>query len=148
MRGGSVAEIVGLSVRLRGLSLGRVVDVVLDQDARRAVGLEIHCGDDERRFLPLAGAHLSPDGVEVRSALVMLDEAELGFYRERGTTLAAVRGALVTRKGDPVGTLDDLLLGPGDVVAALVVSTADGPEGVPFGHDVAVGRPRSVGAAS
>ena len=54
MRGLKGEELLRLPVCFNGIELGRPVDVLLDRQASRAVGLEVVCGNDERRFLPLA----------------------------------------------------------------------------------------------
>ena len=41
-------ELLALPVRLHGIQLGRPIDLLLDRDARRAVGLDVFCGDEER----------------------------------------------------------------------------------------------------
>ncbi len=76
--GSRAAEaLLGLPVRVHGIELGRPVDVVLDLESRRAIGLEVRCPDDARRFLPLAAARLREDEVAVGSALLLLDEREV-----------------------------------------------------------------------
>lgn len=74
-------------VRLRGVQLGNVVDVILDADARDAVGLEVRCEDGQHRFLPMAAAKLVDRDVVVDSPFALLDADELAFYRERGIAL-------------------------------------------------------------
>jgi len=70
-----------------GIELGRVVDVILEADADRPLGLDVLCGDGEHRFLPLAAAgRLSPD-VGIDSTFTLLDQAELEFYRAHGRSL-------------------------------------------------------------
>jgi hypothetical protein len=70
-----------------GIELGRVVDVILEADADRPLGLDVLCGDGEHRFLPMAAAgRLSPD-VEIDSTFTLLDPAELEFYRAHGRSL-------------------------------------------------------------
>ncbi len=46
-------ELLAMPVRLHGIQLGRPVDLLLDRDARRVVGLDVLCGDGVHRFLPL-----------------------------------------------------------------------------------------------
>jgi sporulation protein YlmC with PRC-barrel domain len=70
----------------RGIELGRVVDVILDE-AERAIGLDVRCGDGERRFLPLATARIGPEDVEVDTPLMLLGTDQLDFYRFRGRAL-------------------------------------------------------------
>ena len=52
------AEVLALPVRMHGIGLGRSVELIVDVDVRRVLGLEVRCGDDTHRFLPLAVAHI------------------------------------------------------------------------------------------
>ena len=93
MRGRPAEELLRLPVRLHGIQLGRPVDLILDLVGERALGLDVLCGDDVHRFLPLAAATVGDDEITVRSALTLLEEAELAFYRSRASELSALRGA-------------------------------------------------------
>jgi sporulation protein YlmC with PRC-barrel domain len=147
--GGSVERLLRLPVRLRGIQLGRPVDLLLDRDGRRGLGLEVICGDDEHRFLPLAVGQVAADGIEVRSPLVLLAENELAFYTSRGSTFASLRGKEVLLCGEPVGTVEDLVLALDGSIETVVVATEDGPRELLFTADVTLGRPaRHVRAAS
>ena len=84
-------ELLEQPVRLRGIQLGRAVDLILDADARRVLGFDVLCGDGTHRFLPYAAAEPQPGQIAVSSALMLLDTDELDFYRERGTTLSRWR---------------------------------------------------------
>ncbi|HEV8688405.1 MAG TPA: hypothetical protein VGQ84_14075 [Gaiellaceae bacterium] len=149
MDGGSVEKLLRLPVRLRGIQLGRPVDLVLDRNARRGLGLEVICGDDEHRFLPLAVGHRGDDAIEVRSPLVLLAEAELAFYTSRGSTFASLRGTEVLVCGEPVGTLEDLVLAVDGSIETVAVATEAGPRELLLTSDVTLGRPASdVRAAS
>ena len=48
--------ILSLPVRLHGIELGRPVDLLLDRESLRVVGLDVLCGDEVHRFLPLPTA--------------------------------------------------------------------------------------------
>jgi hypothetical protein len=147
--GGSVQELLRRPVRLRGIELGRPVDLVLDRERRRGLGLEVVCGDDERRFLPLAVGHVSGDAIEVRSSLVLLDERELAFYMDRGSTYGSLRGAQVFVAGEPVGSLEDVVLAVDGSIESVRVAAPEGARELPFTADVVLGAPRrSVRAAS
>jgi len=74
-----------------GIELGCVVDVILEADADRPLGLDVLCGDGEHRFLPMATVGRTGPEVEIESALTLLEAAELEFYRARGRSLR--RGA-------------------------------------------------------
>lgn len=136
MSGLSAARLLRLPVRVRGIELGRPVDLVLDREHTRALGFEVLCGDEERRFLPLALATVRDDELEVRSALGLLDEAELAFYTKRGSTFAALRGSGVVRAGALDGELFDLTLAADGTIAAVVVAIAEGREELDYGPDV------------
>src|SRR2546423_12514733 len=97
-------ELLQLPVRMHGIPLGQPIDLVVDLEGRRAVGLDVLCGDDTERFLPLAAATVREDEIHVESALILLDDAA-PFYRRRATTLRALRGAAVARAGVGVGEL-------------------------------------------
>ena len=49
MTGVSGDELLRLPVRVRGIQLGRVVDVLLDPTEARALGVDVLCGDVEDR---------------------------------------------------------------------------------------------------
>jgi PRC-barrel domain len=74
-------------VVMRGIELGRVVDVILDETDDRTIGLDVRCGDGEHRFLPLAAARIGESDVEVDSPLLLLDQDQGAFYRSRGRAL-------------------------------------------------------------
>ena len=126
----SAGSLLGRPVRLRGIRLGRPTDVLLDPASMRVVGLEVACGDDSRRFLPLAAASVHDDEIAVRSALLLLEGDDLSFYRRRGRLLSAMRGRAVTLAGRQVGVLRDVLLDAEGAVTLLDVETRDGRDPV------------------
>ena len=136
MSGVSAERLLRLPVRVRGIELGRPVDVVLDRERTRVLGFEVLCGDEERRFLPLAVATIRESELEVRSALALLEAAELAFYTKRGTTFAALRGCGVLRARRLAGELADLTLAEDGTIASVVVTTPDGREELDNGPDV------------
>lgn len=71
----------------RGIELGRVVDVILDEAARRTIGLDVLCRDGGHRFLPFATARIGEEDIEVDSPLMLLETDQLDFYRFRGRAL-------------------------------------------------------------
>jgi hypothetical protein len=113
--------LLALPVRLHGIPLGQPVDVVLDLESKRAIGVEVLCGDGARRYLPLAAAHVRDDEIAIRSALVLFDERELAWYRRRAHWLGSLRGAGVQDGGRELGPLADVLLGPDGAVLGLLV---------------------------
>jgi hypothetical protein len=87
MRG---AELLSKRVVMRGIQLGRVVDVILEESADRPIGLDVLCGDGEHRFLPMATVQIEDGQVEVESPLMLLEREQLDFYRARGRALRSV----------------------------------------------------------
>lgn len=138
MRGVSAERLLRLPVRVRGIELGRPVDLVLDREHTRALGFEVLCGDEERRFLPLAVATVRESELEIRSSLGLLEEAELAFYTKRGSTFGALRGCGVVRARSLLGELVDLTLAADGTIASLVVATPDGCEELDYGTDIAL----------
>lgn len=115
--------ILSLPLRLHRIELGRPVDVLLDRDTMRVVGLDVRCGDGVHRFLPLPTAAVVDDGLTIHSPLVLLEEDELGFYRARAFTLKALRGKPVMRKEQSVGVLRDIVFArDGRLLAVLLES--------------------------
>ena len=115
--------LLALPVRLHGIDLGRPVDVLLDPEALRAVGLDVLCGDDVHRFLPLPTASIGADALTIYSPLVLLEEDELDFYRSRAFALSLLRGQAVTRSERIVGKLHDVVLAAGGDLLAVVLET-------------------------
>jgi hypothetical protein len=114
-------ELLALPVRLHGIQLGRPVDLLLDRDAQRAVGLDVLCGDEVHRFLPLPTATVGGGEIRILSPLVLLEQRELDFYRSRTLALSRLRGGMVERNGRQLGPLRDVLVAEdGRVVAAIV----------------------------
>ena len=121
-------ELLRLPVRLHGLQLGRPVDLLLDPDAKRAVGLDLLCGDKVHRFLPLPTAAIGRDEIRILSPFVLLERRELDFYRARALALGRLRGRPVERHGRKIGLLQDVVVtGAGQLVAAIVAN-----ERIPF----------------
>ena len=97
-----------LPVRLRGIQLGRPVDLLLETDTWNALGFVVRCGDESQRFLPLAAAQMTDDEIGVGSALLLLED--VAFYRARGTSYRSLLGGEVHRRGSAAGRLRDLVL--------------------------------------
>jgi hypothetical protein len=121
--------LLALPVRLHGIELGRPVDVLLDRGALRAVGLDVLCGDDVHRFLPLTTASIGAAALTIYSPLVLLEEDELDFYRSRAFALSSLRGQAITRNGRDVGKLRDVVLAASGDLVAVVLETG---KRVPF----------------
>ncbi len=133
MRGLTGTKLLRRPVRLRGIELGRPVDVLLHPDEPHALGLDVLCGDERHRFLPVFGAEVHRHHVEVASPLVLLDLRDDSFYRRRARSLSALRGTHL----DGSGELEDVVLGPDWRIVALVL---EGGERVPLDGNVLPGR--------
>jgi hypothetical protein len=146
MGGRAAEELLQLPVRVHGIQLGRPVDLILDVGPPpRVVGFDVLCGDDEHRFLPLAAATIADGEIEVRSTLTLLERPQLTYYRERGDTLRAARGAVVERRGVELGRVHDLVLA-GDGAVEAVALGEDGERRVALDGDVRVVFPRRPAA--
>jgi hypothetical protein len=86
-------ETLWQSVALNGITVGRVVDVILDREAETVVGLEVRCEDGRHRFLPQAVARRGDSEIEIDSPLALLDADQLDYYRRRGVTVRTKDGA-------------------------------------------------------
>jgi len=91
-------------VLTRGIRLGEVENVLLDAEEPRILGLEIHCGDGARRFLPFSTARRGEHRIEIDSTFTLLDSRELEFYRTHGRPLAGVP-ELADARIEPDGAL-------------------------------------------
>jgi hypothetical protein len=76
------SELLRLPVTTNGIELGRTVEALVDGDGR-LIGFELVCRDGARRFLPAGAAEIGAAEIRVSSALVFLDERQLGWYRKR-----------------------------------------------------------------
>jgi sporulation protein YlmC with PRC-barrel domain len=137
-------DLQALPVRTQGIEVGRSVDVVLDLEAGRVLGLEVRCGDGVDRFVPLVAARVQDAEITLASPLTLLDE--VAFYRARGRTLGSLRGAEVTSATGPLGSLRDVVFGAGGEVRELVVAAPSGELRVRPGADVRVAAPRASAA--
>jgi hypothetical protein len=104
-------------VRLRGIQLGRPVDVLLHPLEPYALGLDVLCGDERHRFLPVSGADVRDDHVEASSSLVLLDLRADSVYRRQARPLSALRGKPIAKEGP----LQDVVLGPTWRIVELVL---------------------------
>ena len=114
-------ELLHLPVRLHGIQVGRPVDLLLDPEAQRAVGLDLLCGDEVHRFLPMPTAAVGREEIRIMSPFVLLEQREFDFYRSRTLGLGGLRGRPVERKGRNLGALQDVVVAAdGQLVAAIV----------------------------
>ena len=82
-------ELLWQNVAMNGITVGRVVDLILDREHGDVIGFEVRCEDGRHRYLPRAAARIEGDSVSIDSPLALLDSEQLDFYRRRGV---AVRG--------------------------------------------------------
>ncbi len=90
MTGRSVADLLALPVRMNGIQLGRPVQALVDPRESRLLGFELVCGDGAHRFLPFAVARLGTRAIEVSSALALIDERDLEYYRRHSRRVTDV----------------------------------------------------------
>lgn len=121
--GVSLEALLTRPVVLHGIRLGQAHDVVLDDECLRVVGIEVLCGDDVRRFLPLPAARIRAQEIAVGSALLLLEEPDLDFYGSRTRTFRSLHGAMVERRGKMLGELRDLVIGEDGEVLAVEVGS-------------------------
>jgi hypothetical protein len=108
-----------VSVRLRGIQLGRPVDVVLHPTAPRALGLDVLCGDGRHRFLPFAAASLDQEGFEIETPFVLVDLTADSAYRTEARWLSGLRGSRLAGGRE----LRDIVLGPQWTIEELIVES-------------------------
>jgi hypothetical protein len=75
------------SVVMKGVQVGRVIDVILEREKNGVIGFEVRCEDGRHRFLPRAAATSDGAAIEIDSPLALLDTDQLDFYRQRGVSL-------------------------------------------------------------
>ena len=121
-------SLLSLPVLVDDITVGHVVDLILDRSLERVLGFEVRCGDEEHRFLAFAAAAPADKAVQARTPLAVLDSHQLSFYARGGTSLRALRGSAVRVQDGEVGVLADLELGP-DGTVARVVTGQDGSQG-------------------
>jgi hypothetical protein len=146
MRDVSGDELLRLPVRLHGLHLGQAVDVLLDRERLKAVGLDVRCRDDVHRFLPLPTAAIDAEEIAIDSPLVLLEEDQLEFYRARARALSGLRGRPVRRGGREAGMLRDVILAPDGELRALVVEANERLERIPYDETVTLAPERRSAA--
>jgi len=100
---------------MRGIQLGRPVDLIVDVAGRQVIGFVVRCGDTSRRFLPFAASQPSAEEIAVGSALMLLED--VAFYEKRGVSFRSLLGGQVGAEGE----LRDLVIGPAGAITALVV---------------------------
>jgi hypothetical protein len=79
-------DLLEQTVVMKGLQIGRVVDVIFGADGE-LIGFEVRCEDRQHRFLPSAAATRVDGTIAIDSPFALLDADQLEFYRRRGKTL-------------------------------------------------------------
>jgi hypothetical protein len=146
MRAIRADELLALPIRLHGIQLGHPVDLLLDRDELRVLGLDVLCGDEIHRFLPLPTAAIKDEELTISSPLLLLEEDELAFYQARAFALESLRGCPVDRDGRPAGTLKDIVVGPSGVLTEVIVEANGEEQRLPFDETVRF-QPKSRSAA-
>jgi hypothetical protein len=113
----SAASALQQPVRLRGISLGKPTDLLLDLQRQHVVGFVVRCGDESVRFLPYGASQLGEEEIAVQSALMLLED--VAFYRKRGISFRSLLGAEVERGGRTAGILRDIVIGQDAAVEEL-----------------------------
>jgi hypothetical protein len=98
-------ELLTLPVRVRGIDVGRSVDLIVDRGHSRVLGFDVLCGDQAHRFVPFAVASVGDSEIEIFTPLVLLDFGQVGFYREQADWLREQDGALRDLVVDEDGAL-------------------------------------------
>src|SRR3954454_25297077 len=120
----SAASSLQLQVRLRGIQLGRPVDILLDLETWHVLGFVLRCGDESRRFLPFAACQTSIEEIAVASALMLLEDVAL--YTERGVSYRSLLDGKVQG-----GALRDLHFDGAGLVTALEIEIDDTLQRIP-----------------
>jgi hypothetical protein len=118
-------ELLRRPVRVHGIHVGQPVDLLFHPTEPQALGLDVLCGDDLHRFLPMSAAEVTERHVKAFSPLVLLELREGSFYRQEARSLNGLRG---TPLGDR-SSLQDVVLASDWTISELVL---DGDERVPL----------------
>jgi hypothetical protein len=127
----SAAASLQLPVQLRGIQLGRPVDILLDQETWQVLGFVVRCGDESQRFLPFAASQPGDTAIAIGSALLLLEDAK--FYEERGVSFRSLLDGEVDG-----GTLRDLTIDPRGAVTELVIERAGDILNIPAAGELVV----------
>jgi hypothetical protein len=106
MKGVPASELLRLPVRLAGIEIGYAVDVIVDTKQKRVLGFDVLCRDESHRFLPLTAATIDDEQIAVESALTLLAEDQLDFYRKRAQWLRELVPGLQDAWVNADGTLE------------------------------------------
>jgi hypothetical protein len=127
----SAEDLLQFPVRLDGIDVGRAVDLIVDPLHQRALGLDVLCRDEAHRFLPLAAADIGESEIRVSSPFALVDNDGFEFYRGRTSSLRALKGMHVARRGRSLGSIRDVVVSPDGEITAFVVDSGDGDTPIP-----------------
>src|SRR5689334_1880618 len=131
-------DVLLMPVVFQTIDLGHVVDLLVDLEQARVVALEVLCGDEAIRFLPMPAARIGRDEIDAGSPLALLEAAHGRFYHERGRPLRALRGAQVTRAEAELGRVEDVVLLADGQIVELVLDAGSGGRRVPLDERVSI----------
>jgi hypothetical protein len=97
----TLAELVGVPCRVRGAPIGEVTSLIVDADVTRVLGLDVRERNGRRLFLPWVAVELDDDGVNVRSAYLLVDAGD--SYTKRGAYGVSDPAELASRRVDDGG---------------------------------------------
>ena len=134
----SAEELLRFPVRLDGIDVGRAVDLIVDPQQKRALGLDVLCRDDVHRFLPLAAAEVGQEEIRLSSPFALVEGVGLEFYREWTSSLRALKGTHVERRGRDLGAIRDVVVSPSGEITAFVVAAGDEEATVPAEPELSI----------
>lgn len=111
MRLGSLAELLGMPCAVHGVRIGEVTAVFLNSDLTRILGLDVRSPGSPHRFLPWVAAEFDGQGVDIRSAFLLVDAGD--SYTRRGARAISDLAELASLRVDDEGRIS----------SAVVVST-------------------------
>jgi hypothetical protein len=127
----SAAASLQLPVQLRGIQLGRPVDILLDLETWHVLGFVVRCGDESQRFLPFAASQPGDQAIAIGSPLLLLEDP--GFYEERGVSYRSLLAGTVDG-----GTLRDLWIDASGAVTELEIERAGDVLRIPAAGELVV----------
>lgn len=97
----TLADLLDLPVRHRGITLGHVSDVLLQRHDERPVGLALVSTAGKPAFLPWSALEVAIDEVLVGYPLALLFQTELNYYRRWSRSLVELLEAGTNTKNEP-----------------------------------------------
>ena len=100
----TMAVLLGAAVRVGSVRLGEVVGVFLDEARARAIGFEVAGAGGVHRFLPWVAVQFGIDGVNVESALLLVDDG--AAYERLGARPVRDESSLRGLRAGPDGLVE------------------------------------------